>query len=98
MGVYPEGSRSKTDEMLPFHAGSFKIAQRANAPLVICVVHGSENIKKNLLRRKTDVYLDILQVLPGEKVKAMTTAELSEYSRALIQARLDECAESEQHG
>lgn len=98
IGIYPEGSRSKTDEMLPFHAGSFKIAQRANAPLAISVIHGSENIKKNLLRRRTDVYLDVLEVLPGEKVKAMSTAELSEYSRALIQARLDESMGSEQHG
>lgn len=98
IGIYPEGSRSKTDEMLPFHAGSFKIAQRANAPLAISVIHGSENIKKNLLRRRTDVYLGVLEVLPGEKVKAMSTAELSEYSRALIQARLDESMGSEQHG
>lgn len=98
MGVYPEGSRSNTDEMLPFHAGSFKIAQRANAPLAITVIRGTENIKKNLLRRRTEVYLDILEVLPSEKVKAMSTAELSEYSRALIQARLDECAGSEKHG
>lgn len=101
MGIYPEGSRTKTGEMLPFHAGSFKIAQRANVPLVIAAIHGSENIKKNLLRRRTDVYMDFLELLPPEKVKSMSTAELSEYSRGIIQARLNECptyGESEKHG
>lgn len=91
IGVYPEGSRTKTGEMLPFHAGSFKIAQRANVPLVVAAIRGSENVRKNLLRRRTDVYLDFLALLPPEKVKSMSTVELSEYSRGLIQARLDEC-------
>lgn len=91
IGVYPEGSRTKTDEMLPFHAGSFKIAQRANAPLVIAAVHGTENIKKNLILHRTNVYLDILEVLPPEQVKAMSTNDLSDYSRRLIQSALSAC-------
>jgi len=84
MAIYPEGSRSKTEELLPFHAGSFKIAQRANVPLVISSVRGTEKIKENVFRRRTDVYLDILEVIPAEKVKAMSTAELAAYSSRII--------------
>lgn len=88
IAIYPEGTRSRSGELLPFHAGSFKIAQRANAPLVISSISGTEKIKKNLFRRCTDVYLDILEVLPVEKVKAMSTMELADYSRRLIAENL----------
>ena len=89
IGVYPEGTRSKTGEMLPFHAGSFKAAQRAGVPVAVACVQGTEKLKKRLLLG-TDVYLDILDVIPAEQVKAMKTTELSEHCRQLIEAKLEE--------
>ena len=88
MAVYPEGTRSRTGELLPFHPGCFKVAHWADVPLVISAVRGTENVKKGLFLRGTDVYLDILEVLSPEKVKAMSTSELSEYSRSLIAGHL----------
>ena len=87
--IYPEGTRSKTREMLPFHHGSFKIAQRAGAPLVIAAVSGTDLVKKNILRRPTDVHIDILEVVPAEEVHASTTAALSDRARDLIAAALE---------
>ena len=89
MAIYPEGTRSKTDQMLPFHAGSFKIAQKANVPLVIACVSGTEQIKHNCPWRRTDVHLDILETLPAERVKAESTQELARYSRALMEQKLE---------
>ena len=88
VGIYPEGTRSKTSELLPFHAGSFKTAQRANVPLAVACVRGTENIKKRLFLRPTDVYLDILEVIPAAQVKAMSTVELSDYARRRIEEGL----------
>lgn len=88
MGIYPEGTRSRTGELLPFHAGSFKIAQRASAPLVIAVVRGTDRVKRRLFLRPTKVELEILEVLPAEAVKAMPTHDLAEHSRALMEKAL----------
>lgn len=90
MSVFPEGTRSRTGKLLPFHAGSFKIAQRGGSALVIASMAGTGDIMKNVPLRKTDVHLRILEVIPAEKVKAMSTQELADYSSKLIAASLEE--------
>ena len=87
--IYPEGTRSKSRRMLPFHHGSFKIAQRANVPLVIAAVSGTDMVKKNFLRRRTDVYIDILEVIPADVVRAETTAALSDHAQQAIAEALE---------
>ena len=47
IGIYPEGTRSKTCELLPFHNGVFKIAQKADADIVVLAISGTEQIYKN---------------------------------------------------
>ena len=88
IAIYPEGTRSKTGELLPFHAGSFKIAQKAGVPLVIAAIRGSEQVKENFPLHRTHVVLEILETLPAETVKSMTTQELAAYSRERIEAAL----------
>jgi len=87
--VYPEGKRSKNCELLPFHAGSFKIAQRAKTPLVVAAIRGTEKVRNNFLRRRTDVYLDVLAVIPPSEVCAAKTVELSEWAYTMIKRHLD---------
>ena len=94
MGIYPEGTRSRTGELLPFHAGSFKIAQKAGVPLVIVCTRGTEHVMRNCLLRPTHVDLRILEVLPPDRVKAMSTQALSAYSREKMEAALREKAEA----
>lgn len=90
MMIYPEGTRSKNGELLPFHPGSFKIAQRSSAPLVIAAVRGTEKVRDNFPLHQTDVYFDVLEVLDPEQVKSMSTARLAEYSRSLIEKHLSQ--------
>lgn len=85
MGIFPEGTRSRTGELLDFHAGSFKIAQRAGVPLVIACVRGTEQAGRRLFLRPTKVYLDILETLPADRVKTMSTRDLADYSRARME-------------
>ena len=89
IGIYPEGTRSRTLKLLPFHHGSFKTAQRAKVPLVIACVHGTEKMKQGFFLHPHKAYLEILEVIPAQQVAAMSTQELAEHSRERIQACLD---------
>lgn len=73
IGVYPEGTRSKTGVLLPFHNGVFKIAQKAQADMAVVSVIGTENISKNYPFRRTDVYLDVLEVIPANELHKTKT-------------------------
>lgn len=89
IGVYPEGKRSKTLSLLPFHDCTFRIAQMGTAPIVVLTVRGTENIWKNIKRlRRSDVYLDVLEVIPYERLKDMRSVEIGEEVRALMEKSL----------
>jgi len=88
IGIYPEGTRSKNCVLLPFHNGVFKIAQRAEVPIVVACIQGTEKIHKNFPFKKTPVKLDILDVIPTDKVKAQKTCELGAYCRKLMEEHL----------
>ena len=87
--IYPEGTRSREDELLPFHAGSFKIAQRTGVPVVISTIHGTDEIVRNVPLKRTKVELDILDVLDGDFVKSHSTKETAQIAQKMIQEHLD---------
>lgn len=79
VAIYPEGTRNKSYVgLLPFHNSVFKIAQKGNVPIVVVGVSGAEKIHKNTPWKKTDVYLEVLQVLDTETVQSMRTNEIGE--------------------
>lgn len=88
MGIYPEGTRTKDGNMLPFRNGAFKIAQRAKVPVVVATIEGTENIMKNFPLRSTKVNLIIHQVFDAETVAAESTADLSDKARDIMLAHL----------
>ena len=85
IGIYPEGTRSKNCELLPFHNGVFKIAQKAEAPIVVLCVTGTEKIAKRTPFRRTDVYLDVLEVFSAQGIKETKTEMIGTAVRRLIE-------------
>lgn len=73
IGVYPEGTRSKTAELLPFHNGVFKIAQKANVDIAVVSLIGTEKIHENFPWCRTDVYVDVLHIIPADQIKGVKT-------------------------
>ncbi len=81
MAIYPEGTRARDGEMLPFHAGSFKIATKSGAPLVITTVSNTNKVHRNAPWKRTNITLRICEVVPAEEVSASSTGELAERAR-----------------
>lgn len=82
--VYPEGTRSKNCTLLPFHNGVFKIAQKANVPIVICGISGAEKMKDNFPLHRSDIRFEVLDVISAEQAKSMRCNDIGEHARELM--------------
>ena len=79
VAVFPEGTRSKTGKLLPFRNGAFKIAQKANVPIVVCTINGTGPLFHNLKKLKTThIDLHLVDVIQPEELKGKTTAEIGQ--------------------
>ena len=79
IAVFPEGYTSLDGLLHPFRSGVFKIAQKANVPVVVCTVQGSNKAFRNIKKlRPTAVKLHLLDVIPAEEVKSCTAVELAD--------------------
>jgi len=64
--IFPEGTRSRTDELLPFKKGGFIMAIRAGAPIVPVAVQGG----RDAMRRGSKlVYPVTLSIRVGEPIE-----------------------------
>lgn len=90
IAVFPEGKTNKTaDTLLPFRNGVFKIAQKANVPIVVCSLVNSRAILKNMFRKHTDVYLDVVDVVPADALVGKTTIEVGAEIHAIMQRGIE---------
>ena len=82
VAVYPEGTRNKEGKgLLPFRHGAFKIAQRAQVPVVVATVKNSEHVVRNFPWRPTDIYLKVCRIITAEEVAQLKTNEISDEAR-----------------
>lgn len=90
VAVFPEGKKS-TDRYLLHHfrPGVFKIAQKANVPIVVCTLRGTQHILPNAKKiRPTEIRLNLLEVIPAEELKGVTTVDIARRVHAIMAADL----------
>ncbi len=78
MGIYPEGGTNRDPEnvlLKPFKGGSFRLALKSHAPIVVAVMSNTRKINRQLF---THVTMDIIRVFTYEEYKDMKTTELCE--------------------
>lgn len=78
IGVFPEGTRSKTAELLEFKPGCFKIAEKTKCPIVVGVTQGTEKVHKNFPWKSTHVHFDVIKVLYAQDYEGKSTVEISD--------------------
>ena len=90
VAVYPEGTRNYGDGLLPFHNAVFKIAQKADVPIVVLTAKGTYEIQNNFPLHKSIVNLDIVDIIPAGEVKALSTAQIGDRIQASMLKKLKE--------
>ena len=77
IGAFPEGYTSKDKLLHPFRHGVFKVAQKAQVPIVICTLRNTHKAFHNILRLKgTKVELHVVDVIEVEAMKGRTTVQI----------------------
>ena len=88
IAVFPEGGILSDDGKLHrFRPGVFKIAQKADVPIVVCTMKNTLDSVPNLLHLKpTYVELSVLDVIPAAELKGVTTVDIAERCYQLMAA------------
>lgn len=79
MCVFPEGGILVKDKLSHFRSGVFKIAQKANVPIVVCTLKGTSDVLPNLKKlRGTKVRLNLVGVIPTWEMEGKTTVDIAD--------------------
>lgn len=79
IGVFPEGYIHPDRKLHSFRPGVFKIAQKAQVPIVVCTLTNTARAIPRLLKLKpSDIRFTVLKVIPAEELKGRKTVEISD--------------------
>ena len=86
--IFPEGTRSETDEMLPFKDGAFRLAIEMQVPILPLVVTGSRTALKKRSWRfgKSEAEVRVLEPVSVEGLKKSDVPALRDRVFAIIAA------------
>lgn len=88
---FPEGTRSRNGQVLPFTDGAFRLAIKAGVPIVPLALDGAqEALPKHSwkLEGRSAIRLQVLAPIPTEGLRAADTAALRERVRGQILAQI----------
>lgn len=91
--IFPEGTRNKGEELsiLPFHAGSFKIAEKSGCAIVPISMNNTISIFEKQFPRikKTHVVIEYGEPIYPSKLDKDTRKHISEYCQNIIQETIN---------
>ncbi|MFA9221361.1 MAG: lysophospholipid acyltransferase family protein [Sediminibacterium sp.] len=91
IAAFPEGTRTKTGELLPFKKGIFTIAKEGRIPIVPMAIVGSAKAlaSGSFFMRPATVQLRILPALKSDEFFNMSIEEMANHTRSLIQQEIE---------
>jgi 1-acyl-sn-glycerol-3-phosphate acyltransferase len=92
--IFPEGTRSKTVDLLPFKDGAFRLAVEAQLPILPMAVAGTRTAmgKGSLLFGRARAEVRVLEPIPTQGLTLADVPALRDRTRALIQSTRDDLA------
>jgi len=86
--IFPEGTRSMTDDLLPFKDGAFKLAIEAGVPILPIAVAGTRDCmaKHSFAFRRARAKARVLSPIPTAGMTSQDVGALRDRTRALIDA------------
>ena len=91
--IFPEGTRNKGDELslLPFHAGSFKIAEKSGCPIVPVALNNTINIFEGHLPyiKKTHVVLEYCSPIYMNEMEKEDRKKIDVYCQKIIKNTIE---------
>jgi 1-acyl-sn-glycerol-3-phosphate acyltransferase len=89
VGVFPEGKISDDRKLHRFRPGVFKIAQKAQVPIVVCTLKNTNHVIDNLPKFKPSfVEMTVLETIPVEEITGIPTTEIAERIYQMMAADL----------
>ena len=89
IAVFPEGYIHDDRKFHHFRNGVFKIAQKANVPIVVCTMTNTADSISNLLHLKpSHIDLHLLEVIPAQELQGVNTAQIGQRIYDLMAADL----------
>lgn len=90
--IFPEGTRSKTEEMLPFKKGSLKLATKSGVPVVPFAIKGTDDVFENNgfnLKPKT-IYFIMGEPILLSEIEDINKDNHTQYIRDIIESMYNE--------
>ena len=79
IAIFPEGGINPYRKLAHFRPGVFKIAQKAEVPIVVCTLRNTQYALAKVKKlQKAEVELHLLDVIPVEEHRNKTTVEVAE--------------------
>ena len=89
VGVFPEGGINDLRKFKRLKPGVFKIAQKANVPIVVCTLQNTHHVIGNLFKgKRTTVRVRLLEVITPQQMEGKTTVEIADYVHSIMAADL----------
>lgn len=86
MAVFPQGTRDKTGEFIPFKRGTFKLVTDSGSTLIPVAIFGTDRIYESNGKsiRKADVYVHIFEPIETENMTKEEQKQLSKQAEKLV--------------
>ena len=89
VAIFPEGRINPYRKLAHFRPGVFKIAQKANVPVVVCTLQNTNKVISRLLKLQgSTVKVHLLDVIPAEEISGVATTEVAERIYEMMAADL----------